>query len=140
MVYILKKKQPSNFTFHCFRRTAATWLAAQGISVINLKHFGRWQSDVIAQSYVANSDHMKMELAKQVFPDDSSNQPEKSASESNPEKSIPESTPEKSIPENSAPYLNENKNNLRNVPLQGYLNGWIINASCTINIDINAND
>lgn len=52
-------KDPNKFTGHCWRRTAATWAAESGISLINLKRLGRWESDTVAQNYIANSKKQK---------------------------------------------------------------------------------
>ena len=60
------KEDPSKFTGHAFRRTAATWAADAGISLINLKRFGRWQSDSVAQQYVDKSIKAKEEAAISV--------------------------------------------------------------------------
>jgi hypothetical protein len=52
---ILQLPNPSSFTGHCFRRSAATFLADNGSSLLDLKRFGHWKSDKVAQSYVDNS-------------------------------------------------------------------------------------
>ena len=44
-----------SITAHTWRRSGATSLADSGISVINLKRAGRWRSQSVAESYVANS-------------------------------------------------------------------------------------
>jgi len=59
-------KAPSAYTGHCFRRTAATWAADFGVSVINLKRFGRWKSEKVAMEYVDDSSKTKEEIAKSV--------------------------------------------------------------------------
>jgi integrase len=59
-------ENPSAYTGHAFRRTAATWLADNGIDTINLKRFGGWKSDAIAQSYVADSYANKRSLANML--------------------------------------------------------------------------
>ena len=62
----LKLKGPDTYTFHTFRRTATTWLAAQQVSIITLKHFGRWKSSNVAEGYVAESDGTKMNIAEKI--------------------------------------------------------------------------
>lgn len=57
---------PESYTGHAFRRTATTWLADDGIDIINLKRFGGWKSDSIAQSYVAESAGNKRALAELI--------------------------------------------------------------------------
>ena len=59
-------KDPATFTGHCFRRTAATWAADDGISLINLKRFGRWKSDDVAQGYIDESVKAKEKSANNV--------------------------------------------------------------------------
>ena len=57
------KADPSKFTGHAFRRTAATWAADSGVSLINLKRFGRWKSDSVCQEYVDKSEKVKEDAA-----------------------------------------------------------------------------
>lgn len=45
------------------RCSAATILADMGVNLINLKRFGRWKSDSVAQSYVGESLHNKRKMA-----------------------------------------------------------------------------
>jgi integrase len=59
----LKLNNPKAFTSHAFRRSAATWVADSGVDLINLKRFGGWKSDTVAQGYVAESLSMKRDLA-----------------------------------------------------------------------------
>lgn len=51
----LKKVDAKIFTGHSLRRTAAIWLAAHGISEIQLQTFGRWKSTSVVLSYIAES-------------------------------------------------------------------------------------
>lgn len=59
----LKLDNPKAFTSHAFRRSAATWVADTGVDLINLKRFGGWKSDSVAQGYVAESLSVKRDLA-----------------------------------------------------------------------------
>ena len=43
------------FSGHSFRRTGATILAMKGVSIIQLKKWGRWKSGTVAQGYVDTS-------------------------------------------------------------------------------------
>ena len=43
------------YSNHAFRRTAATWLANQGVSLSNMKRFGRWKSSTVAERYIDES-------------------------------------------------------------------------------------
>ncbi len=54
------------YTSHCFRRSGATFLADGGISLENLKRFGRWKSTTCAERYVADSSASKTDLALRV--------------------------------------------------------------------------
>lgn len=55
-----------NHSLASLRRTATTLLADMGVSLINLKRFGRWKSDSIAQSYIDQSTALKTEVAQQL--------------------------------------------------------------------------
>jgi integrase len=61
---------PSNYSGHALRRTSATWLAHSGVDIINLKRFGGWASDSVAQGYVAASFNNKRSLAELVQTDE----------------------------------------------------------------------
>jgi integrase len=61
---ILGLPEPRRYTGHCFRRTAATLLADNGVSLLNLKRFGRWKSDSVAQQYVEQSEKQKEDVSK----------------------------------------------------------------------------
>ena len=54
------------YTSHCFRRSGATFLADGGVSLENLKRFGRWKSTTCAERYVASSAAAKTGLALQI--------------------------------------------------------------------------
>ena len=62
----LELKDQKTFTSHAFRRSAATWVADSGVDIVNLKRFGGWRSDTVAQGYVANSVSVKQKLAVAV--------------------------------------------------------------------------
>lgn len=46
---------PEKYTGHCFRRTAVTLLLESGASSIQVKHFGKWRSESIAQGYIEDT-------------------------------------------------------------------------------------
>ena len=53
-----------SYTSHGFRRSAATWLVDAGVSLPNLKRFGRWKSDSVASGYVNESASNKLALSQ----------------------------------------------------------------------------
>jgi len=57
---------PELYTGHCFRRSGATLLANSGCSVLELKQAGNWRSSTVAETYVANSDSAKLNIAKRM--------------------------------------------------------------------------
>jgi hypothetical protein len=63
VTYFLGLNNPEAYTSHSFRRTGSTLLANEGISLFNLKRFGRWKSDSVAQRYVDTSERSKQEIA-----------------------------------------------------------------------------
>jgi malonyl CoA-acyl carrier protein transacylase len=62
----LKLPNAKSFTGHSLGRIATTLLADMGVSLINLKRFGRWKSDNVAQSYIDQSTALKTEVAQQL--------------------------------------------------------------------------
>lgn len=52
----LNLREPQSYTGHAFRRTAATLAAEGGADLLDLKRLGGWQSDTVAQDYIAESD------------------------------------------------------------------------------------
>ena len=62
----LKLDNADEYTFHAFRRTGATLQANSGVSVMQLKQWGRWKSDSVAQTYVADSSFSKRQLADNI--------------------------------------------------------------------------
>ena len=57
-------KDSVKYTPHCLRRTGATMMAEGGASVMNLKSYGMWKSDRVAQEYVEKSALNKDFLAR----------------------------------------------------------------------------
>jgi hypothetical protein len=55
----LGKEHPENFTSHCMRRSAATTLANNNISMSLLQCAGDWKSSNIATGYIQSSDNTK---------------------------------------------------------------------------------
>ena len=55
------KISKDGYTTHTFRRSAATILADNGSTLVNLKRQGRWTSDTVAESYINNSRKIKLE-------------------------------------------------------------------------------
>lgn len=55
-----------DYTGHAFRPTAATCLADSGADSANLKRFGGWKFDTIAQSYITESHSNKRLLAQMI--------------------------------------------------------------------------
>ena len=60
---------PTGYTTHCFRRSAATNLADAGVSFVNLKRHGQWKSDSVAESYIANSQVLRDERELCLLPE-----------------------------------------------------------------------
>ena len=52
---LLKLSNPSSYTGHSFRRTAASCMAANGSSEEEIMAIGRWQSGQVAHHYVEMS-------------------------------------------------------------------------------------
>ncbi len=62
----LNKPDAAKYTGHAIRRTAATWIADAGGTNVELKKFGRWKSDTVAQGYVDRSEKSKRTLATMI--------------------------------------------------------------------------
>ena len=62
----LKLKNSNEYTGHTLRRTSATFLANQGISMPNLKRIGRWKSTTVAQGYLDQSTTRKLKGSKMI--------------------------------------------------------------------------
>lgn len=54
------------YTGHSIRRTAATWLANEGFTTLQMQKFGRWKSPSVAQGYVDDSTVAKREFAEAI--------------------------------------------------------------------------
>ena len=63
-------KDPSSYTSHTWRRSAATNLADAGVSFINLKRHGQWISDSVVEGYIANSKPLRDERLHCLMPRD----------------------------------------------------------------------
>ena len=59
IIGVLLNKDMTGYTTHTFRRSAATTLADNGVTMWNLKRYGRWTSETCAEGYVDNSRKMK---------------------------------------------------------------------------------
>ena len=57
----LKLENPKTFTMHSWRRSGATNLADAGCSITDLKRFGQWKSDSVAEGYIANSRPLRLQ-------------------------------------------------------------------------------
>ena len=62
-------KDPFGYTGHAFRRSAATNLADAGVSFVNLKRHGQWQSDSVCEGYIANSKALQTERVQYLLPE-----------------------------------------------------------------------
>lgn len=63
----LNLPNPELYTGHAFRRTSATLLANTGADILSLKRHGGWKSSAIAESYVADSIHQKLDTANKIL-------------------------------------------------------------------------
>ena len=59
---------PKGYTGHCMRRSAATNLADNGVSFVNLKRHGQWKSDSVVEGYIANSEPIRLERLQNLMP------------------------------------------------------------------------
>jgi len=71
-------EEANKFTTHWMRRSAASWLANNGASVVQLQKFGRWKNPKMAEHYVDNSDTQKKQLNHLLNSDLSTGQSEES--------------------------------------------------------------
>jgi len=60
---------PSGYTTHCFRCSAATNLTNAGVSFVNLKRHEQWKSDSVAEAYIANSKVLRDEREICLLPE-----------------------------------------------------------------------
>lgn len=63
----LKLDQPKLYTGHCFRRSSATILSDSGADFAAIKRHGGWKSTRVAESYIEDSVQNKVNIAKQLF-------------------------------------------------------------------------
>lgn len=66
IAHFLKLDNPNLYTGHALRVTSATTLADQGANIIELKRHGRWASSSIAEEYVRESKHARVETASKL--------------------------------------------------------------------------
>jgi len=59
---------PKGYTGHCMWRSAATNLADNGVSFVNLKRHGQWRSDSVVEGYIANSEPIRLERLQGLMP------------------------------------------------------------------------
>lgn len=71
----LQLDSATNYTGHCFRRSSATLLANQGGDLLSIKRHGGWKSSTVAEGYVENSLHSRIQLAKKMTQLEMSNPP-----------------------------------------------------------------
>lgn len=62
----LELPNPNTYTSHSVCRTGATLLADSGASLLELKQYGQWKSDCVAQRYVAESDVIIKKAARYI--------------------------------------------------------------------------
>lgn len=67
MATFLKLPNPEMYTGHSFRRSSATLLANSGANLLQIKKHGGWKSSTVAESYVDDSNHAKMEAANRIL-------------------------------------------------------------------------
>ena len=60
---------PTHYSNHSWRRSAATNLADRGVSLTNLKRMGQWQSDKVAEGYIACSRPLRLERMMKLLPE-----------------------------------------------------------------------
>lgn len=63
----LKLPDPKLYTGHSFRRTSATMLVNAGADLLTLKRHGGWLSDTVAEGYIDDSMHTKMNIANKIM-------------------------------------------------------------------------
>ena len=62
----LEVPNADSFTGHSMRRTAATWLANEGFTTMEMQKFGQWKSATVAEGYVENSVTARLEYANAI--------------------------------------------------------------------------
>ncbi|XP_037039723.1 uncharacterized protein LOC119077677 [Bradysia coprophila] len=63
----LNLQSPSEYTGHCFRRSAASRLAEAGTPLIDIKRHCGWESDRVAEGYIVRSENNKRKLANNIM-------------------------------------------------------------------------
>lgn len=63
IAHFLDLTNVDEFSGHSFRRTSATLLSEQGVSLVELKQHGRWKSSSVAERYVNNTKVAKMKTS-----------------------------------------------------------------------------
>jgi integrase len=71
------------YTGHSIRRTAATWLADEGFTTLQMQRFGRWKSQTVAQGYVEESSVSKRDFANAICQENHSVKIQKTESSAN---------------------------------------------------------
>ena len=61
--------EEAKYSNHSWHRSGATNLADSGCSRTNLKRHGQWQSDAVAEGYIANSRPLRLEKMNMLKPD-----------------------------------------------------------------------
>ena len=61
---------PSTYTGHAFRRTAANVMAEGGISSSLMKKHFNWRSENTSQKYLENTDNAKLSFSKMMKPNE----------------------------------------------------------------------
>jgi integrase len=62
----LRLENPARYTGHALRVSSATALADNGADILELKRHGRWASSSIAEEYVRESKHARLETASKL--------------------------------------------------------------------------
>lgn len=62
----LKLEEPALYTGHCLRRSSATLLANAGANMTTLKRHGGWKSSTVAEGYLEESVHNKIQIAEKI--------------------------------------------------------------------------
>lgn len=71
----LKLPNPNSYTSHTFRRSAATFAADNGASLVDLKRHFRWKSDTVALGYLDGSVLIKRKAADFIAGEQEERQP-----------------------------------------------------------------
>lgn len=63
----LNLSAPNLYTGHCFRRSSATMLVAQGGDILTLKRHGDWRSTSVAEGYIDDDLSNKVQVANKIL-------------------------------------------------------------------------